>query len=156
MFFRRPHTPRRLRRKGKSALNVLLMSVPPLFNLFLVSFLSYYTVYLNNDSVNFALIAVFVDAQLLLNWIQFLRHQAIIQPSKRTFPGKSNFIDFPMSAIKKRKQQQSCLDLSSKMKFYDLVSRGFASIMLFDFKREQLLLQKVCSSPTFPKVLQLT
>ena len=82
-----PHTPRRIRRRG-GALNVILMSVPPLFNICLVSFLSYYTVKLNHDAPNWILVAIFVDAQLLFNWIQFLRYQSIIRPSKKNFPGK--------------------------------------------------------------------
>ena len=60
----------------------------PLFNICLVSFLSYYTVVLNNDAPNWIMIAIFVDAQLLFNWIQFLRYQSIIRPSKKNFPGK--------------------------------------------------------------------
>lgn len=91
MVRRTPHTPRRLRRRGRGALNVLLMSVPPLFNIALVSFLSYYTVHHNNDSVNYALLAAFIDAQLLFNWIQFLRNQSVITPSKKNFPGKLHF-----------------------------------------------------------------
>lgn len=87
MLRRKPHTPRRLRARGRGALNVLLMSVPPLFNICLVSLLSYYTVHHNNDSANWALFATFINAQLLCNWIQFLRHQSIIVPSKRNFPG---------------------------------------------------------------------
>jgi len=87
MLRRLPQTPRRLLRRGRGALNVLLMSVPPIFNIGLVSLLSYYTVHHNNDSVNWALFAAFIDAQLLFNWIQFLRFQSIIIPSKRNFPG---------------------------------------------------------------------
>lgn len=89
MMKRIPHTPRRMRGRGRGALNILLMSVPPLFNVGLVSFLSYYTVHHHNDSVNWALLAVFIDAQLLFNWIQFLRFQSVTTPSKRNFPGKS-------------------------------------------------------------------
>ena len=98
MLRRLPQTPRRLLRRGRGALNVLLMSVPPVFNIGLVSLLSYYTVHHNNDSVNWALFAAFIDAQLLFNWIQFLRFQSYITPSKRNFPGKLTkffyFIDF--------------------------------------------------------------
>jgi len=87
MLRRLPQTPRRLLRRGRGALNVLLMSVPPVFNIALVSLLSYYTVHHNNDSVIWALFAAFIDAQLLFNWIQFLRYQSYILPSKRNFPG---------------------------------------------------------------------
>lgn len=87
MLRRLPQTPRRLLRRGRGALNVLLMSVPPVFNIALVSLLSYYTVHHNNDSVIWALFAAFIDAQLLFNWIQFLRFQSYVLPSKRNFPG---------------------------------------------------------------------
>ena len=60
MLRRLPQTPRRLLRRGRGALNVLLMSVPPIFNIGLVSLLSYYTVHHNNDSVNWALFAAFI------------------------------------------------------------------------------------------------
>ena len=50
MLRRLPQTPRRLLRRGRGALNVLLMSVPPVFNIALVSLLSYYTVHHNNVS----------------------------------------------------------------------------------------------------------
>lgn len=91
MLRRLPQTPRRLLRRGRGALNVLLMSVPPVFNIALVSLLSYYTVHHNNDSVIWALFAAFIDAQLLFNWIQFLRFQSYVLPSKRNFPGKTSF-----------------------------------------------------------------
>ena len=87
MMRRLPHTPRRAIRRGLNSINLLLMGVPPVFNICLVSFLSYYTVVLNNDAPNWILVAVFIDLQLLLNWVQFLRHQAIIKPSKKNFPG---------------------------------------------------------------------
>ena len=88
MMRRLPHTPRRTIRRGLNTINLLLMCIPPLFNIFLVSFLSYYTVVLNDDAPNWILVAIFIDLQLMLNWVQFLRHQAIIKPSKKNFPGK--------------------------------------------------------------------
>ena len=91
MFKRRiPHTPRRLRARGKNALHILLMTVPVVFNIALVSFLTYYTVVINKDNPEWTIIAIFVDAQLVLNWLQFLRNQAIIRPSKKNFPGMNS------------------------------------------------------------------
>ena len=98
MMRRLPHTPRRAIRRGLNTINLLLMCIPPLFNIFLVSFLSYYTVVLNNDAPNWILVAIFIDLQLMLNWVQFLRHQAIIKPSKKNFPGKK--INFLMNFLK--------------------------------------------------------
>ena len=91
MFKRRiPHTPRRLRARGRNALHILLMTVPVVFNIALVSFLTYYTVVINKDNPEWTMIAIFVDAQLVLNWLQFLRNQAIIRPSKKNFPGMNS------------------------------------------------------------------
>ena len=63
------------------------MGIPPLFNIGLTSLLSYYTVKHNDEIFEYAVVAVFINAQLLCNWIQFLRHQSLIRQSKRSFPG---------------------------------------------------------------------
>ena len=52
------------------------------------------------DSVLWALFAAFIDAQLLFNWIQFLRYQSYILPSKRNFPGKTSFLIFCIAKAK--------------------------------------------------------
>ena len=55
---------------------VLLESIPPTFNLVLISGLAY-LIYKHRDvhRETFAIFAAFVVLQIFLNWVQFLRYR---------------------------------------------------------------------------------
>lgn len=93
------HAPKWGRRSG-GALNLLLRSLPPLFALALIGFLTYYTVYHNaNESPLLVFAAVYINAQIFCNWVQFLRHSCVVRASKKNFPGY--FHRFPSLANSK-------------------------------------------------------
>lgn len=52
----------------KSWLAFCLEMIPILFHVFLVTFLSYYTVIHNYDSPAWTMAAFIIDVQILLNW----------------------------------------------------------------------------------------
>ena len=66
---------------------LLLETLPPIFHVSLLSLLTYYTFYLNPESVSWHLMTIFVVAQILLNWFFFLQNKSIIRASPKNFPG---------------------------------------------------------------------
>ena len=87
-------------RARRTALMVILESFPPAFNVLLISGLAYliFRHRRQNSSPDdleddegggstFAAFASFSVLQIVLNWVQFLRHRSVVSISTRNFPG---------------------------------------------------------------------
>jgi hypothetical protein len=76
--------------RRKTVLAIVLEAIPILFHIFLVVFLTYFLVVHNYDTPVIVFVVVFVDTQILMNWLQFLRHKAFVTPTIGNFPGYVN------------------------------------------------------------------
>ena len=76
-------------RARRTALMVLLETIPPVFNVALVSGLTFLTFkhHIEDRSGWILAVSTFVVLQLILNWIQFLRYKASVPTSTKNFPG---------------------------------------------------------------------
>ena len=82
-LLKRGHSPRGL----ASVTAILLETLPPVFNAALTLLLAYYAVYLNPGDSRWLLAALFVVAQLVANWVQFVLHRSVVLASPKNFPG---------------------------------------------------------------------
>ena len=74
-------------RRARSVTTYLLETIPPLFHLFLLTSLTFYSFYFNPSNALWHLSTLFIVGQIVANWVQFLLNRAIILASPKNFPG---------------------------------------------------------------------
>jgi len=76
-----------LRRGPRSAVTILLETLPPVFHVGLTLALSYYAVALHPDEPAWLVAALFIDGQIFAQWLFFRLNQSTVEPSSKNFPG---------------------------------------------------------------------